>query len=254
MRPGPRPRLGRCLRTRGEGLVPPAGTLHASPQGPRINLVTAVRRTLEHELIVNPRMLIFGEDVGRKGGVHAATLGLQEKFGVARVFDTSLSEEGIIGRAVGMAAAGLMPVPEIQFRKYADPAAEQLNDCGSMRWRTANRFAHGGSVRFIDVILRNVRRIEIHASAVFFQKAPAVASYGREPAPHPAHVRQPCSGTLLCDGAQFSYRFPTALDANHGALRGFAVSAWNDPSRISTRPAGCAVCTCAATRTSASGC
>jgi 2-oxoisovalerate dehydrogenase E1 component len=86
-------------------------------------------------------MSIFGEDVGRKGGVHAATLGLQEKFGAARVFDTSLSEEGIIGRAVGMAAAGLMPVPEIQFRKYADPAAEQLNDCGTMRWRTANRFA-----------------------------------------------------------------------------------------------------------------
>jgi 2-oxoisovalerate dehydrogenase E1 component len=127
--------------TYGEGVVPPPGTVHASPQGPRINLVTAVRRTLEHELAVNPRMLIFGEDVGRKGGVHAATLGLQEKFGAARVFDTSLSEEGIIGRAVGMAAAGLMPVPEIQFRKYADPAAEQLNDCGTMRWRTVNRFA-----------------------------------------------------------------------------------------------------------------
>ena len=126
---------------RGEGVVPAPGTLQPNPQGPRINLVTAVRRTLEHELGVNPRMLIFGEDVGRKGGVHAATLGLQEKFGIGRVFDTSLSEEGIIGRAVGMAAAGLMPVPEIQFRKYADPAAEQLNDCGTMRWRTVNRFA-----------------------------------------------------------------------------------------------------------------
>src|SRR5271156_4805173 len=124
-----------------EGIVPSPGTVHASPQGPRINLVTAVRRTLDHELAVNPRMLVFGEDVGRKGGVHAATLGLQEKFGARRVFDTSLSEEGIIGRAVGMAAAGLMPVPEIQFRKYAAPAAEQLNDCGTMRWRTVNRFA-----------------------------------------------------------------------------------------------------------------
>jgi 2-oxoisovalerate dehydrogenase E1 component len=120
---------------------PRGETERPAPQGPRINLVTAVRRTLEHELEVNPRVVVFGEDVGRKGGVHAATLGLQEKFGVARVFDTSLSEEGIIGRAVGMAAAGLMPVPEIQFRKYADPAAEQLNDCGTMRWRTANRFA-----------------------------------------------------------------------------------------------------------------
>ena len=113
--------------------------MHA--EGPRINMLTAIRRTLEHELAVNPRVVVFGEDVGRKGGVHAATLGLQEKFGAARVFDTSLSEEGIIGRAVGMALAGLMPVPEIQFRKYADPAMEQLNDCGTMRWRTANRFA-----------------------------------------------------------------------------------------------------------------
>jgi 2-oxoisovalerate dehydrogenase E1 component len=121
--------------------VPPAGNEQPASRGPRINLVTAVRRTLEHELEINPRVLVFGEDVGRKGGVHAATMGLQDKFGVARVFDTSLSEEGIIGRAVGMAAAGLMPVPEIQFRKYADPAAEQLNDCGTMRWRTANRFA-----------------------------------------------------------------------------------------------------------------
>src|SRR5450631_530234 len=123
------------------GVVPSPGSERACAEGPRINLVTAVRRTLEHELEVNPRMLVFGEDVGKKGGVHAATFGLQEKFGVARVFDTSLSEEGIIGRAVGMAAAGLMPVPEIQFRKYADPAAEQLNDCGTMRWRTVNRFA-----------------------------------------------------------------------------------------------------------------
>ena len=123
------------------GVLPAPGTESAAPQGPRINLVTAVRRTLEHELAINSRVLVFGEDVGRKGGVHAATLGLQERFGVDRVFDTSLSEEGIIGRAVGMAAAGLMPVPEIQFRKYADPAAEQLNDCGTMRWRTVNRFA-----------------------------------------------------------------------------------------------------------------
>jgi 2-oxoisovalerate dehydrogenase E1 component len=126
---------------RAAGMTPSAGSEQPSPEGPRINLVTAVRRTLEHELATNPRMLVFGEDVGRKGGVHAVTLGLQEKFGTDRVFDTSLSEEGIIGRAVGMAAAGLMPVPEIQFRKYADPAAEQLNDCGTMRWRTGNRFA-----------------------------------------------------------------------------------------------------------------
>jgi 2-oxoisovalerate dehydrogenase E1 component len=111
------------------------------PEGQRINMVTAIRRTLDHELSINKRVLLFGEDIGPKGGVHAVTLGLQEKYGEGRVFDTSLNEEGIIGRAVGMALAGLMPVPEIQFRKYAEPATEQINDCGTMRWRTANRFA-----------------------------------------------------------------------------------------------------------------
>ena len=112
-----------------------------APDGQRINMVTAIRRVLDQELTTNPRVLVFGEDVGPKGGVHAVTLGLQEKFGHDRVFDTSLNEEGIVGRAVGMALAGLMPVPEIQFRKYAEPATEQINDCGTMRWRTANRFA-----------------------------------------------------------------------------------------------------------------
>jgi 2-oxoisovalerate dehydrogenase E1 component len=111
------------------------------PDGQRINMVTAIRRVLDQELEANPRVLVFGEDVGPKGGVHAVTLGLQEKFGRDRVFDTSLNEEGIVGRAVGMALAGLMPVPEIQFRKYAEPATEQIHDCGTMRWRTDNHFA-----------------------------------------------------------------------------------------------------------------
>ena len=128
------------------GLAPenhsfPEASLIPEPEGPRINMVSAIRKTLGYELKTNPKCLVFGEDVGPKGGVHAATLGLQDHFGDRRVFDTSLSEEGIIGRAVGMAAAGLMPVPEIQFRKYADPATEQINDCGTIRWRTCNRFA-----------------------------------------------------------------------------------------------------------------
>jgi 2-oxoisovalerate dehydrogenase E1 component len=123
------------------GYQAPSANDAPAPEGQRINMVTAIRRTLDHELEINPRVLLFGEDVGPKGGVHAVTLGLQAKHGFGRVFDTSLSEEGIVGRAVGMALAGLMPVPEIQFRKYAEPALEQINDCGTMRWRTNNRFA-----------------------------------------------------------------------------------------------------------------
>ncbi len=124
-----------------EGHSFPSTNESPEPEPARINMLTAIRRTLDAELESNQKLLLFGEDIGPKGGVHAATLGLQEKFGEERVFDTSLSEEGIIGRSVGMAIAGLMPVAEIQFRKYADPATEQLDNCGTIRWRTNNRFA-----------------------------------------------------------------------------------------------------------------
>ena len=117
------------------------GTASATDGGELLRFAEAVRRTLRHELAVNPKVVVFGEDVGKKGGVHLVTEGLQKQFGAERVFDTSLSEEGIIGRASGLAISGLMPVAEIQFRKYADPATEQLNNTGTMRWRTANRFA-----------------------------------------------------------------------------------------------------------------
>ena len=124
------------------GLTFPPGSSVPNPPDPiRINMVDAIRRTLDVELAINPRALIFGEDVGRKGGVHTATLGLQAKYGEGRVFDTSLSEEGIVGRSVGMVVAGLTPIPEIQYRKYADPATEQIHNLGTVRWRTANRFA-----------------------------------------------------------------------------------------------------------------
>ncbi len=124
-----------------EGIELPKGTEESNPEKQRINIVEGIRRTMSKELELNDRLVVFGEDVGAKGGVHAATMDLQKNFGEERVFDTSLSEEGIIGRAVGLAYSGLMPVAEIQFRKYADPATEQIKNCGTIRWRTANKFA-----------------------------------------------------------------------------------------------------------------
>jgi 2-oxoisovalerate dehydrogenase E1 component len=122
----------------------PAGGPDAPRRGApprRLNLIEAVRSVMEAELAANPRAVVFGEDVGAKGGVHGATAGLQARFGDRRVFDTSLSEEGILGRAIGLALAGLLPLPEIQFRKYADPATESINDAGTIRWRTAGVFS-----------------------------------------------------------------------------------------------------------------
>jgi 2-oxoisovalerate dehydrogenase E1 component len=119
----------------------PLGSETQQYSGPRINFIDAVRRTLEVEMEVNRRLVVFGEDVGVKGGVHGATMDMQAHFGDARVFDTSLSEEGIIGRSLGLSYAGLLPVPEIQFRKYADPAHEQISNIGLIRWLTAGKFA-----------------------------------------------------------------------------------------------------------------
>jgi 2-oxoisovalerate dehydrogenase E1 component len=133
------PQLQGGLRPENAGI--PLGSDTPEPSGPRINLIDAVRRTLEVEMKQNPRLLVFGEDVGLKGGVHGATMDMQTHFGNERVFDTSLSEEGIIGRSIGMAYAGLLPVPEIQFRKYADPAYEQISNIGIIRWSTAGKFA-----------------------------------------------------------------------------------------------------------------
>jgi 2-oxoisovalerate dehydrogenase E1 component len=138
--PEPEPEAaGRFVFSAGNGSR--VETVAPNPVGPRINLLEGVKRVLETELNRDPHVLVFGEDVGVKGGVHGATVDLQLKFGVERVFDTSLNEEGIIGRAVGMALNGLKPVPEIQFRKYIDPATEALTTAGWLRWRTAGKFA-----------------------------------------------------------------------------------------------------------------
>jgi len=117
------------------------------PDGPRINMSESIRRVMEDELAKNSKLVVFGEDVGARGGVHRVTVDLQAKYGERRVFDTSLSEEGIVGRAIGFAMAGLRPLPEIQFRKYADPATEQINDTGWIRWRTAGKFAAPMTIR-----------------------------------------------------------------------------------------------------------
>jgi 2-oxoisovalerate dehydrogenase E1 component len=126
--------------------APPRDLAETEPlkEGPRLTMQQAILKTLDDEMAYDPTVLVFGEDVGAFGGVHRVTDGLQVKYGEARCFDTSLNEEGIVGRSIGIALAGLRPVPEIQFRKYADPAHEQITDAGSVRWRTNGRF--GGPI------------------------------------------------------------------------------------------------------------
>ncbi|MET1051851.1 MAG: alpha-ketoacid dehydrogenase subunit beta [Mycetocola sp.] len=86
----------------------------------------ALNAALGDALADDPRVLVFGEDVGALGGVFRVTDALQSRFGESRVFDTPLAESGIIGTAVGLAMAGWRPVPEIQFDGFAFPAFDQI--------------------------------------------------------------------------------------------------------------------------------
>lgn len=108
---------------------------------PKIKMALAIRKAMEEALEENEDVLIFGEDVGLKGGIYGITRGFMERFGERRVFDTSLNELGIVGRAEGMAYAGLKPIAEIQFRKYADEARQAIHNIGFVRWRTNNAFS-----------------------------------------------------------------------------------------------------------------
>ncbi|HEX9034210.1 MAG TPA: thiamine pyrophosphate-dependent enzyme [Streptosporangiaceae bacterium] len=94
-------------------------------EGP-LTLAQAINRTLADELAACPTMLVFGEDVARKGGVYGVTRGLLSAFGAGRVFDSLLDEQSILGLGLGAGLAGLLPVPEIQYLAYLHNAADQL--------------------------------------------------------------------------------------------------------------------------------
>src|SRR5687767_6343625 len=89
-------------------------------------MVQALNDALRSALETNPRTLVFGMDVGRLGGVFRVTAGLQEEFGEHRVFDTPISESGIVGLAVGLSIYGYRPVVELQFDGFSYPAFNQI--------------------------------------------------------------------------------------------------------------------------------
>lgn len=121
-----------------------------------LTLVQAVRDGLYTEMKQDDDVLVMGEDVGKNGGVFRATEGLYEEFGDDRVIDTPLAESGIVGTAIGMAAYGLKPVPEMQFSGFMYPAFDQIvSHAARLRTRSRGRFTcpmvvrapYGGGIR-----------------------------------------------------------------------------------------------------------
>ena len=113
-----------------------------------MNMIQAINSALDICMGRDEDIVVMGEDVGFFGGVFKATEGLQHKYGKTRVFDTPITELGIIGVAVGMSAYGLRPVPEIQFADYIYPALDQLvSEAARLRYRSAGEFIAPMTVR-----------------------------------------------------------------------------------------------------------
>ena len=104
-------------------------------------MIEAIRDALDVAMQADPRVIVFGQDVGYFGGVFRCTAGLQKKYGPTRCFDAPISELGIVGAAVGMAAYGLRPVVEMQFADYMYPAYDQIvSEAARLRYRSAGEF------------------------------------------------------------------------------------------------------------------
>jgi 2-oxoisovalerate dehydrogenase E1 component beta subunit len=123
---------------------------------PTLTLLQAINDGLRTAMREDPSVLVFGEDVGKKGGVFLATENLQKEFGAPRCFDTPLSEDGIVGTAIGMAMNGLKPVAEIQFQDFIFPAFDQIvSEAAKLRYRSGGQYTaplvirtpYGGGIR-----------------------------------------------------------------------------------------------------------
>jgi pyruvate dehydrogenase E1 component beta subunit len=142
---------------------------------PKLNMVQAINLALKEEMQRDNSIVMLGEDVGRDGGVFRTTEGLYEEFGAERVIDTPLSESGIIGTAVGMAAYGLKPVAEIQFMGFIYAAIDQIfSHAARIRYRSRGRYT-------CPVVIRTpfgagVKALELHSESTeaFFCHMPGI--------------------------------------------------------------------------------
>ncbi|WP_026841932.1 alpha-ketoacid dehydrogenase subunit beta [Citrifermentans bremense] len=137
----------------------------------QLNMVQAINQALADEMARDDRVVLLGEDVGRDGGVFRVTEGLQDRFGAERVLDTPLCESAIMGAAIGMAAYGLRPVPEIQFMGFTYSAFEQLfAHAARLRSRSRGRYScplvvrtpYGGGIKAPELHEESTEAIFCH--------------------------------------------------------------------------------------------
>ncbi len=130
----------------------------------QVNMVSAINNALELSMKENDDVVLLGEDIGRDGGVFRVTEGLIDKFGEDRVIDTPLAESGIIGTSIGMALAGLHPIPEIQFAGFMFLSFSQIVNHAA-RYRTRSRSSFKVPMTVRTPVSGGVRTLEHHSES-----------------------------------------------------------------------------------------
>ena len=157
--------------------VHPAEMSEPAPAGGKtgVNVRNAVNMALREGMARDKRVIVFGEDVGKNGGVFQVTRGLQDEFGPDRVFDTPLAELSIGGLYVGLSLGGMIPVAEFQFDSFSVPAFDQIfGHAARMRNRTRGRYAPRGVIRF--PYGAGIRAPELHSESpeAYFSHTPGL--------------------------------------------------------------------------------
>lgn len=164
-----------------------------------MSMIEAIRHTLDQEMARDERVMVLGEDVGTQGGVFRATEGLQARHGMDRVVDTPVSEAAIVGASIGLATAGFVPVPELQFLGFAHQAFHQIGfQLARFRYRTLGRFPlqvtirapYGGGVHApelhsdaFEAMLANAPGLKIVAPSTAADAKGLLAAAIRDPDP-----------------------------------------------------------------------
>jgi 2-oxoisovalerate dehydrogenase E1 component len=182
--------------------------------GEPLALGDSINRALADALARLPGVLVFGEDVGRKGGVYGITRGLAKRFGTARVFDTLLDEQSILGLALGAGLSGLLPVPEIQYLAYLHNAEDQLRgEAASLSFFSNGQYRNPMVVRVAGLAYQKGFGGHFHndnAVAVLRDIPGIVVAVPAHPEDAPAMLRT-CLAAAVVDGTVSVFLEPIAL-------------------------------------------
>ena len=207
-------RVARVVAEAGERASGPLSVKRGSgPSGP-VTLAQAINATLADALVTNPATILFGEDVGAKGGVYGVTKGLRDRFGPGRVFDTLLDETTILGMALGASLGGLLPVPEIQYLAYLHNAEDQLRgEAASLSFFSNAQYKNPMVVRVAGLAYQEGFGGHFHNdnSLAVLRDIPGLVVACPARADDAAAMLRTCLAAAAADGTVSAYVEPIAL-------------------------------------------